>query len=662
MDWNLLIILIPVLPLLGFVANGLFGKWLGRSGGWLAVICMGSSALVSMVLFLGSIGGSTKLPIQVNLWEWIAVADLNVTLGFHVDQLTALMLFFITLVSTLVFLYSVGYMKGDPGYNRFFAYLCLFDFSMLILVLGDSLPLLFVGWEGVGLCSYLLIGYYMSMKGAPDAGKKAFIVNRIGDFGFLIAMFMLYFALGTLNIQEIIQKLNEHHPLLAYGAPFVTVLTLMLFVGCCGKSAQIPLFVWLPDAMAGPTPVSALIHAATMVTAGVYLMVRMSAVFALAPTTLVIVAIIGCATAFVAGTIALTQRDIKKVLAYSTCSQLGYMFLACGCGAYVAAIFHVFTHAFFKACLFLGAGSVIHAAHHEQDMFRMGGLKKWMPRTHWTFLIGCLGLAGFPLLAGFFSKDEILWKTFSSGLALGKVLWIVGILTAVMTAFYSFRAYFLTFQGECRLDEDTKSHLHESPWTMTVPLIILAAGTVIAGYTNLPAGILHTFGSHADHGAIGTFLEPVVGQAHQTTEHYKQVGAAAHGEHSLVMEWLLMGLSTIIVIGTILFARNLYCSKGPAGGKQLVQVAGPLYRLSYNKWWWDDFYLIFVAGTLNVIACLANWFDKRIIDGVLHFIAEFARVGSRMMRGLQNGQVQAYALAILIGVNLIVFIAIFCAG
>jgi NADH-quinone oxidoreductase subunit L len=654
---NTSIVLIPLLPLLAFLANGLFGRRLGRAGGWLAVGCMAGSAVIGGWIFWAALLGRLPLPLNVRLWEWMAVGGLSVRVGLRVDQLTALMLFFVTLVSTLVFLYSMGYMRGDPGFNRFFAYMGLFDFSMLVLVLGDSLPVLFVGWEGVGLCSYLLIGFWMDLKGAPDAGKKAFIVNRIGDFGFLVAMFMLFRVFGTLDIQTILRgalainadPADPMHGLMRYGAPFVTAVTLLLFLGCTGKSAQIPLFVWLPDAMAGPTPVSALIHAATMVTAGVYLMVRLSPLFALAPATMLTVAAVAAATAFVAGSIALTQRDIKKVLAYSTVSQLGYMFLACGVGAFAAGIFHVFTHAFFKGLLFLGAGSVIHAAHHEQDLHKLGGLKKWMPATRWTYLIGCMGLAGVPLLAGFFSKDEILWKTFEHGYL---CLWTIGILTALMTAFYSFRSYFLTFEGECRLDEHKRHHLHESPATMTLPLILLAAGTVLAGYLNLPPVFLH-----GREGIISGFLEPVLAPTNAL------LAAHAHAVHhySQAFEFGLMGLSVALVVIGIVLAYVLCVRIWPDGAWALSVKPGlrRLYQFSLNRWYWDDVYNMFVVGGLWLAANLSVLFDRWVIDGLLHGIGALTRGGSDGIRRLQNGQVQAYALAILLGANVLVWIVYF---
>ncbi len=643
------IVLIPALPLLAFLVNGLFGRWLGRAGGWFAVACMGGSALISLPIFLDAITGEFA-PFSVRLWQWMAVGSLDVTIGFRVDQLTALMLFFVTLVSFLVFLYSMGYMAGDPGFNRFFAYLGLFDFSMLVLVLGDSLPLLFVGWEGVGLCSYLLIGYYLSMKGAPDAGKKAFIVNRIGDCGFLVGMMMLFYALGTLDIQAIVAAASDpagRPELLQYGGWFVTALTLAIFLGCTGKSAQIPLFTWLPDAMAGPTPVSALIHAATMVTAGVYLLVRLSALFALAPVTMITIACVAAATAFVAGTIALTQKDIKKVLAYSTVSQLGFMFLACGVGAFGAGIFHVFTHAFFKACLFLGAGSVIHAAHHVQDLDKMGGLRKKMPVTAVTFLIACAAIAGVPPLAGFISKDEILWQTFARGGVAYVALWAVGLLTALMTAAYSFRAYFMAFEGESRLPRDVEHHVHESPATMTIPLVVLAAGAVVAGLLNLPA-----FLGHGEWSAVSRMLDPVTAPAARIMGEEGLI----HSMHSLALELGLLVVSVCVAACGIWLAARYAWKTYPEGSRRVARAFGPLYRLSSRRWWWDDFYMEFVAGGTWALAKMSEWIDRVIIDGILHSVAGIASGSSRGIRWLQSGQVQAYAFAVLLGVNIVVWL------
>ncbi|MCE5230148.1 NADH-quinone oxidoreductase subunit L [bacterium] len=639
-----LIVLIPALPLAAFLINGLFGRWLGRLGGWIAVACMGGSAAISIPLFIRAMWGGFT-PFNVTLWRWMSNGAIDITIGFRVDQLTCLMLLYVTCVSFMVFLYSMGYMAGDPGFNRFFSFLGLFDFSMLVLVLGDSLPVVFIGWEGVGLCSYLLIGYYMDLPGAPDAGKKAFIVNRIGDFGFLVGMMMLFAALGTLDIQKIILAAEQGAAgvgPLAYGGAFVTVVTLALFLGCTGKSAQIPLFTWLPDAMAGPTPVSALIHAATMVTAGVYLVVRMSGLFVLAPATMTVIAGVAAATAFVAGSIALTQQDIKKVLAYSTVSQLGFMFLACGVGAFGAGIFHVFTHSFFKACLFLGAGSVIHAAH-AQDLDHLGGLRKYMPVTAWTFCIACASIAGLPLLAGFVSKDEILWSVFASGAPGSMLLWIIAVITALMTAVYSFRAYFMTFEGTGRLSHDKQHHAHESPWTMTVPLVLLAFGAIVAGALNLPG----VFGEGTWRG-VNNLLEPVLEPARKVAE------AHAHEMHSPSLELALMALSGVIAIAGVALAYRYTLAKWPEGARRLAKRFRLLYKISLYRWWWDDFYMKYVAGGTWGLAKLATWFDRWVIDGIMHGIAGAASLGSRFIRALQNGQAQAYVLIFLLGANIVI--------
>lgn len=732
-----LIWLIPLLPLVAFLLNGLFGRVLKSLGGWIAVLAMGGSAVMSLMLLFGAIastphheaeghgeeavehaeeghgeeahgeaahsGDEDASPEEVSetevadaeehgeaergaeheeddeeevaaagghgeheahgaaaagsqvLWEWIQVGDVEVTIGAHFDALTAVMLFVVTFVGSLVFLYSIGYMRGDPGFNRFFTYLSLFAFSMLILVLADNFLLLFVGWEGVGLCSYLLIGYFMDMEGAPDAGKKAFIVNRVGDFGFLLAMFLIWKATGTLNIQEVVRHTTELGTF-AYAGTTITAITLLMFLGCTGKSAQIPLFVWLPDAMAGPTPVSALIHAATMVTAGVYLVVRTSAMFAMAPLTMNVMAMIGALTAFVAGSIALTQRDIKKVLAYSTVSQLGYMFLACGVGAFAAGIFHVMTHAFFKGCLFLGAGAVIHAIHGVQDLNEMGGLKRRLPVVSKTFLISCLAIAGFPLTAGFFSKDEILWMTFrDSGESIRIVgipaLYWIGIVTAVMTAIYSFRAYYLAFGGESRVPKDAMHHFHGPDWTMKLPLIVLAIGALVAGFFNVP----HTFA--APFGAEGAnfhhFLTPVVGEA----EAILAANPMHKGEPAGAgMEVLLTLFSSALAIAGILVARRFALTAWPEAPAGFALRHRFLYRMSSHRWYWDEVYNVLIAGGTRVIGYIAVWFDQKVIDGLLHAAGWFARLGARGVRSLQMGQVQAYALIMLIGANILLLV------
>src|SRR5512139_3611499 len=509
--------LIPFCPLVGSIINGLFGKRFIRNEAAIGAIGTGAvflSFLVSLGCFFELLGDPVKVHQQV-VASWMTVGKLQVDWGFLLDPLSALMLLVVTGVGSLIHLYSIGYMHGEEGFYRFFSYLNLFIFAMLMLVMGNNALVMFIGWEGVGLCSYLLIGYYFEKKSAGDAAKKAFVMNRVGDFGFLIGLFTLFWWFGsnhniwTINFTEI--KAASH--LLPYGG-VVTIATLCFFLGATGKSAQIPLYTWLPDAMEAPTPVSALIHAATMVTAGVYMIGRMSFVFVKAPDTMMVVAVVGAATAIFAATIGTAQNDIKRVLAYSTVSQLGFMFLAMGVGAFWAGIFHLMTHAFFKACLFLGSGSVIHAMHHAlhhghlhddpQDMRNMGGLKKFMPVTHATFTISCLAIAGIPIFAGFFSKDEILWWAFASTRG-SMIVWGIGAVTACMTAFYMFRCLYMTFYGEQRTHKKAKDHIHESPWVITLPLVVLAVGATFGGLVGIPHAIdfLHV-GNRLEH-----FLAPV---------------------------------------------------------------------------------------------------------------------------------------------------------
>ena len=455
--------LIPAFPLLGFLLNGFLGKFFGtRFVSFVGPMSIGLAFLQSVVLFFEMLKTEGHRIIE-NLYTWMAAGSFQVNISFQVDELSGLYLLIITGVGFLIHVYSIGYMKGESGYYRFFAYLNLFVFFMLILVLGDSFLLMFVGWEGVGLCSYLLIGYYFEKHSAAEACKKAFLFNRVGDFGVLSAVLLIFLSIGSLEFNTVNAQAAAQFE---YGGVLVTVITLLLFLGATGKSAQIPLYLWLPDAMEGPTPVSALIHAATMVTAGLYMVARLSHLFMLAPVTMNVIAVVGTVTALLAATIAITQTDIKRVLAYSTVSQLGYMFLAMGVGAFTAGIFHVMTHAFFKALLFLGSGSVIHAMHHEQDMMRMGALRKKLPITYLTMMAGTLAIPGIPFFSGFFSKDEILWKAFSSPLG-GGIFWALGFLTAGLTSFYMFRMMYLTFHGNSRVDSHLQSHLHESPWSMT---------------------------------------------------------------------------------------------------------------------------------------------------------------------------------------------------
>jgi NADH-quinone oxidoreductase subunit L len=532
-------------------------------------------------------------------------------------------------------------MHGEEGFYRYFSYLNLFCFSMLMLVLGNNALVMFIGWEGVGLCSYLLIGYYFHKKSAGDAAKKAFVVNRIGDFGFLLGLFLLYWTLGskhgvwTLNFTEIAQ----HGHLLGAGGTVVTIVTLCFFLGATGKSAQIPLYTWLPDAMEGPTPVSALIHAATMVTAGVYMIGRMNGLFAMAPDTMMVIAIVGAATAIFAASIGLAQNDIKRVLAYSTVSQLGYMFLAMGVGAFTAGVFHLMTHAFFKACLFLGSGSVIHALSGEQDMRYMGGLRKHMPYTHITFLIATIAIAGIPGLSAFFSKDEILWWAFASNRG-SWILWLVGAAAAGMTAFYMFRLVFMTFYGKERITDHARHHLHESPFVITLPLMILAVLSIAGGYIGVPAIL-----GGANH--IHHFLEPVFGQS---VESY----GIATGHYSHALEYGLMGVSIGIAVVGIALAYIMYLKKPELPGKFVSSFQG-LHRAVFNKWYMDEIYdALFVNPTKRLGTFLWKGFDVVVVDGIVNGFGKVVNACSKGLRFTQSGFVHNYALSMVIGVLVIV--------
>jgi NADH-quinone oxidoreductase subunit L len=639
--------LIPILPLLGFLINGLALKWMPRKlAGYLACASVGAAFLVAA----GAFFGLRALPVGERaitkvLFPWIAAGNFHVNVAFLWDPLSAVMALVVSGVGFLIHVYSLGYMAHDPGYKRYFTYLNLFTFAMLILVLADNFLLLFVGWEGVGLCSYLLIGFWYTKDSASNAGKKAFIVNRIGDFGVLIGMFLLFWTLGSLTFAEVFHKA----PLVyTAGAALPTAIALLFFLGATGKSAQIPLFVWLPDAMEGPTPVSALIHAATMVTAGVYLFVRASGLFALAPDALAVVAVIGALTAIFAATIGLVQNDIKRVLAYSTVSQLGYMFLAVGAGAYVAAIFHLMTHAFFKALLFLGSGSVIEACHHEQDMRKMGGLGKKLPITRNTFIIGSLALAGVPIFAGFFSKDEILYNTFtSSGLGeLGKVLWVVGAAAALLTAFYITRAVAMTFFGEPR-DKHVYEHAKESPRAMTVPLMILAVLSTVGGFLGLPL----LAGANAMHNWLG----PLVG-AHGAAHGAEgaEAPAAAHAAgHSMGLELGLMAFSVAIAIIGVWFGWQTYVVK-PGRAKAMGARFAGMYKVLLNKYYVDE---IYNASVVQPIVAFSRFLwkivDVELIDGAVNGAGRVVRGVGGYLRPIQSGFVGSYAAAIMVGAILI---------
>ena len=610
---------IPLIPLLGSIINIFFGQALGRkTAGALGCAAVGASCALAFYVFFHLPSAGVFRDV---IYTWIDSGSFKIDLSFQVDALTAVMLLIVTGIGFLIHVYSLGYMGHDEGIVRFFIYLNLFIFFMLVLVMADNLLLLFVGWEGVGLCSYLLIGFWYEDMNNSIAGNKAFIVNRIGDLGFILGIFLLVTELGRQGIWTLdFAELQKHVQMLSPAT--IGLITLLLFIGATGKSAQIPLFVWLPDAMAGPTPVSALIHAATMVTAGVYMTARLHFLFALAPATLSLIAWTGAATAFFAATIALTQNDIKKVLAYSTVSQLGYMFLAAGLGAFGAAIFHVFTHAFFKACLFLGAGSVIHALSGEQNMRRMGGLKSYLPKTYWTYVIATLAIAGIPLTAGFFSKDLILWQAFSQG---AYVLWGIGLVTAGMTAFYMFRQLFLVFHGECRADTHAKAHLHESPAVMTLPLILLAAGSIFTGWLGAPE---YLWGSLWDH-----WLEPIFGAA----EHHGSVGAE-----------IAVTLVTLVIVAAGIYGA--FAKYGKTGVQISEESENLIYRLSLNKYYIDELYDAVVVRPFTACArFLAQIIDPWVIDGMVNGIAAFARGLSWLTRGLQTGNVQHYVAGFLLG-------------
>ena len=658
--------LIPLLPFAGAATNAVLGPRAPKA--LVTAVGVGAPGL-ALAVSLGALWQYVTAfhprSIEQAVYAWTA-GDLAIDVAFLLDPLSAVMLFVVTFVGFWIHLYSVGYMGHEGGYQRYFVYLNLFMGAMLLLVLGDNLLVMFVGWEGVGLCSYLLIGFYYDQQVPPQAGRKAFIVNRIGDFAFLVGMFALFAEFGTLGYRELFaaiaadpSRLTADH---ALGLSLASFVALCFFVGAAGKSAQIPLYVWLPDAMAGPTPVSALIHAATMVTAGVYMVVRMNAVYEAAPAIALLVAGVGAATALFAATIAVAQNDVKKVLAYSTVSQLGYMFLAAGLGAYSAAIFHLGTHAFFKALLFLGAGSVIHAMGGEQDMRRMGGLRRWMPATTWTFVIAALAIAGIPGFAGFFSKDEILAAAANQG---HWVLWGVGLATAGLTAFYMFRAVYMTFFGSFRGSDQQQRHLHESPPVMTVPLVVLAVGAVLAGY----AGVSTVLAFGRDVNWIHRFLEPVVAgrgasaahgdtAAHEVATHGAELthGAATH--LSPGAEWALIAAAVVVAIAGILVARALYGrGRGVEGGEDvLAGRLGGVYRVLENRYWVDEIYDRLVVRPLAALSrAFFKVVDGWIIDGLLHTSATVAELSGDLGRFTTTGNARNYVLYFFLGIVILLF-------
>ena len=617
--------LIPVWPLLGFLTNGFFGRRIGK--GAVGIVACGSVGL-SLLASLVAVAELLALPqegrrVTQFIAPWIGAGNFQADWGLLLDPLSAVMILVVSGVGFLIHVYSIGYMHEDPDYPRFFTYLNLFTFSMLMLVLADNYLLLYVFWEAVGLCSYLLIGFWFEKRSAADAGKKAFIVNRVGDFGFALGVMLLWTTLGTLQYDQVFASAPAKLPL---GGTVVTAITLLLFVGATGKSAQLPLYVWLPDAMEGPTPVSALIHAATMVTAGVYMVARSAPLFDLAPVSLTVVAWIGGLTAVFAATIALVQNDIKRIVAYSTISQLGYMFLGCGVGAYAAAIFHLATHAFFKALLFLGSGSVIHGLAGEQDIRKMGALRRHMPVTAWTFLIAALANAGIFPLAGFWSKDEILYGAIAGGHV---AVWILGAGGAFLTAFYMLRCYYVVFEGRSRVDAQAAHHLHESPLVMTAPLVILAAFSAIVGFVGFPP----------EHGAYHRFVEPVFAAAKGAVPH-----AAPVGEVPMAV------LSLAIAVAGVLVATRFYVWR-PESPARMVERYPKAYQVLLDKYYVDEVYeALFVEPIRSGSVWLWRKFDDLVIDGSVNGVAAVVRVGSLVLRRVQTGYVMNYVLSFIVGV------------
>jgi NADH-quinone oxidoreductase subunit L len=646
--------LVPGLPLLGVILNGAIALFSERPlllaeasapapyrklVAFIGPAVVGAAFVVSAlaVMALAARSPHDRLFVQV-LFPWIQAGGFSAPAALQLDPLSSVMILVVTGVGFLIHVYSVGYMSHEKAFARYFVYLNLFTFTMLTLVLGSNYLVMFVGWEGVGLCSYLLIGYWYEKKSASDAGKKAFIVNRIGDFGFILGLFLLFWTFGTVDYTEVFAKI----PLLSASGvlttEIATAITLLFFLGATGKSAQIPLYVWLPDAMEGPTPVSALIHAATMVTAGVYMVARSNALYLLSPVSMGVVAVVGAATAIFSATIGITQNDIKRVLAYSTVSQLGYMFLACGVGAFTAGIFHLMTHAFFKALLFLGSGSVIHALSGEQDMRKMGSLKKHLPITFTTMFIATLAIAGIPGLSGFFSKDEILWKAFSSPHG-NIVLWAIGALAAGVTAFYMFRLVFLTFFGASRMEPQVEKHVHESPGSMTVPLMFLAVFSVIGGWVGIPEVL-------GGHNYFEEWLAPV----------FAQGAAGSHGaaHPPVALELGLMAGSVLVALCGIGLAYYLYRVRTEKP-KKIAETVPVLYDVVYNKYYVDEIYdVVIVRRIVDGSVWLWKAFDAAFIDGIVNGVASLVRGAGDRLRRVQTGVVGNYAFSLLLGAVLIV--------
>ncbi|MBK7181572.1 MAG: NADH-quinone oxidoreductase subunit L [Bacteroidetes bacterium] len=629
-----LVWLVPLLPLIGFMIIGFFGKKLSK--GLVGTIASGAvlgAFAVSLGIFF-ELGGQTEKSVTIDLFSWITAGKLSIPFSFLVDPLSSLFLLIITGIGFLIHLYSIGYMHDDEGFSRFFAYLNLFVFFMLLLVLGSNYLIMFVGWEGVGLCSYLLIGFWFKNTAYNNAAKKAFIMNRIGDLGFLLGIILIFVTFGSISYNEVFEQAKHF----IGDNSVITAIALLLFIGAMGKSAQLPLYTWLPDAMAGPTPVSALIHAATMVTAGIYMVSRSNILYTLSPFAMEVVAVVGVCTALFAATIGLAQNDIKKVLAYSTVSQLGYMFLALGVGAYTGAVFHVMTHAFFKALLFLGAGSVIHAMSGEQDIRKMGGLKKYIPITHLTFLLGTLAIVGFPGFSGFFSKDEILAHAWEHN----KLLWFLGVLGAAMTTFYMFRLYFLTFKGSFRGTHDQEHHLHESPKSMTIPLIVLAVLSVVGGLIGIPEVL-------GGHHYLEAYLKPVFEDSSLRLVH--------HLSHET--EYILMGVAISVMALAMYFAYNKYVKNKTLPANE-GETLNPIHNLVYKKYLIDELYENVIMKPINFIGeALHKVVDNQIVDGIVNGFGSMVTGVSGVIRKAQSGNIGFYVFVMVISIVLILFTQLF---
>ncbi|MDV3797724.1 NADH-quinone oxidoreductase subunit L [Elizabethkingia anophelis] len=623
-----LIIAILILPLIGFLINGLFGKHLPK------VVVGGLATLVVFVSFVlaASIFSdyTADSPVTiVRLFKWFQIDGVPINFSLQIDQLSLMMVLIITGIGSLIHLYSIGYMSHDAGFYKFFTYLNLFIFSMLLLVMGSNYLILFIGWEGVGVCSYLLIGFWYDNVEYGKAARKAFIMNRIGDLGLLIGIFAIAYQLNAIDYLTVAQNASKFE----YNGGIILFITVSLFIGAMGKSAQIPLFTWLPDAMAGPTPVSALIHAATMVTAGIYLVVRSNFLYTLAPSTMEFIMYIGLATSLVASFIALRQNDIKKVLAYSTVSQLGFMFIALGAGSYTTAMFHLMTHAFFKALLFLGSGSVIHAMSGEQDMRHMGGLRKKIPVTYWTFLIGTLAITGFPFLSGMISKDEILVTAFAKN----PVVWFFTFVSAAMTAIYMFRLLYLTFFGEFRGSKEQEHHLHESPLNMTLPLIVLAILSVVGGFFNLPHFVSHDHSQKLAHWLNKVIISPI-----------------ELPEVSVATEWILLAITVAMFFIVWFIVRNTYVNKKKMALPDSKYVGWE--RLSAQKLKIDEIYNAMIVKPIEGMGKAASMFDKAVLDRIVNFVANGAEDSGKSFKRLQNGNVETYVLIMSLAVGIILIV------